>query len=191
MYRFEQVANFKTFHRFSLRFPYLFDCLIKRSFNFFSIPSLSLSIPHSQHYSVLHYRINKLPNGDVVLQGLPNQSFASPMELIDTVDGLACKPTKPLKSLYGKCLPPTHWGLQEELIRDHLLSRAPDFGLTGEQLAEQLDCDLHFSETLPPIVRSLILKSLHEVQPWYHYRLSRADAERRLEAAGHLDGKFL
>ena len=141
--------------------------------------------------SVLHYRINKLSSGDVVLQGLPNQSFASPMELIDTVDGLACKPNKPLKALFGKCLPPNHWGLSEDHIRDQLLTRAADFGLTSTELADSLDCDLHFINNFSPIVRSLILKSLHELQPWYHYRLSRTDAERRLESSGHLDGKFL
>ena len=141
--------------------------------------------------SVLHYRINKLPNGEVVLQGLPQQSFTSPMELIEAVDGLACRPSRPLRAPFGKCLPPTAWGQSEEHLREQLLARAADFGLSAEQLAEGLDADLHFAAHFSPIVRSLIVKSLHEVQPWYHFRLSRADAERRLEASGHLDGKFL
>ncbi|KAJ6225580.1 hypothetical protein RDWZM_004125 [Blomia tropicalis] len=150
----------------------------------------------SFHYAittgnVLHYRINKLPNGDVVLQGLPNQTFASPMELIDTVDGLACKPTKPLKALFGKCLPPTHWGLSDQFIRSQLLSKAANYGMSHDDLANNLDCDLHFNANFSPFVQSLILKSLHELQPWYHYRLSRADAERRIESSGHADGKFL
>lgn len=127
----------------------------------------------------------------MVLQGLPNQRFASPMQLIDTVDGLACKPTKPLKAPFGKCLPPTHWGLSEDFLREQLIKRAPDWGLTREQLREHIDCDLHFSDALSPIVRLLVVKSLHEIQPWYHYRLSRTDAERRLESSGHVDGKFL
>ena len=145
----------------------------------------------SPSHSVLHYRINKLPNGEVALQGLPNQKFPSPIELIDTVDGLACKPSKPLNALFGKCLPPTHWGLSEDYIRSQLLSKASNYGLTEEQLAENLDCDLHFSSNFSPIIRTLILKSLHEFQPWYHHRLSRADAERRIEVSGHVDGKFL
>lgn len=141
--------------------------------------------------SVLHYRINKLSSGDVVLQGLPNQRFTSPMELIDSVDGLACKPSRALKALHGKCLPPTHWHLAEDIIREQLILRAPNWGLSEEVMRDKLDCDLHFSATFSPIVRSLIVKSLHELQPWYHYRLSRADAERRIEASGHQDGKFL
>ena len=115
------------------------------------------------------------------------------MELIDSVDGLACKPTIPLKAPFGKCLPPTHWGLSEQLIRTQLLNRAQDFGLTTGELSDGIDCDLHFvaSTKLSPLVRLLIVKSIHELQPWYHYRLSRADAERRIESSGHLDGKFL
>ena len=149
--------------------------------------NFSIQLP----FSVLHYRINKLPGGDVVLQGLPNQRFASPMNLIDVVDGLACKPNIPLKAAAGKCLPPTHWGLSEEFVRDQLINRAPDWGLTRDQFRELVDCDLHFSSTLSPIVRGLVVKSLHELQPWYHYRLSRIDAERRIESSGHADGKFL
>lgn len=127
----------------------------------------------------------------MVLQGLPNQTFATPMELIETVDGLACKPNRPLKTQFGKCLPPTHWNLSEDFIRDQLINRAPNWGLTVEEMRDNLDCDLHFSPTFSPLIRSLIIKSMHELQPWYHYRLSRTEAERRIESCGHVDGKFL
>lgn len=126
-----------------------------------------------------------------MLQGLPNQTFATPMELIETVDGLACKPTRPLKTQFGKCLPPTHWNLNEDFIREQLINRAPNWGLTVEEMRDNLDCDLHFSPTFSPLIRSLIIKSMHELQPWYHYRLSRTEAERRIESCGHVDGKFL
>ncbi|KAH9419103.1 hypothetical protein DERP_005606 [Dermatophagoides pteronyssinus] len=148
-----------------------------------------LSLCH--HNSVLHYRINKLSNGNVVLQGLPNQTFQSPMELIETVDGLACKPTIPLRALFGKCLPSTHWKMNPDTIREQLLQRAPNWGLTVEEMRENIDCDLHFSPTFSPLIRSLIIKSMHELQPWYHFRLSRLEAEKRIESSGHLDGKFL
>lgn len=140
---------------------------------------------------MLHYRINKLANGDVVLQGLPTQVFPSPMQLIEHVDGLACKPTRPLKPRNGKCLPPSHWGVPEETLRKQIISRANQYGLSEDQVRDTVDCDLHFCPSLSPIVRSLIVKSLHELQPWYHFKLSRTDAERRIESSGHVDGKFL
>lgn len=126
-----------------------------------------------------------------MLQGLPNQTFQSPMELIETVDGLACKPTRPLRAPFGKCLPPIHWKMNVETIREQLLQRAPNWGLTIDEMRENIDCDLHFSPTFSPLIRSLIIKSMHELQPWYHFRLSRLEAEKRIESSGHLDGKFL
>uniref|UniRef100_A0A6G1SN22 Tyrosine-protein kinase SYK n=1 Tax=Aceria tosichella TaxID=561515 RepID=A0A6G1SN22_9ACAR len=41
-------------------------------------------------------------------------------------------------------------------------------------------------------IRTLIYKSLHEFQPWFHGRISRDEAERRIEEGGHQrDGSFL
>lgn len=41
------------------------------------------------------------------------------------------------------------------------------------------------------VTKSLLLKSLHEIQPWYHGRLTRLEAEKHLLETGHKDGKFL
>ena len=91
-----------------------------------------------------------------MLQGLPNQTFQSPMELIETVDGLACKPTRPLRAPFGKCLPPIHWKMNVETIREQLLQRAPNWGLTIDEMRENIDCDLHFSPTFSPLIYSMM-----------------------------------
>lgn len=41
------------------------------------------------------------------------------------------------------------------------------------------------------VTKSLLLKSLHEIQPWYHGKLTRLEAEKHLLDSGHKDGKFL
>lgn len=40
-------------------------------------------------------------------------------------------------------------------------------------------------------IRTLIYKSLHEFQPWFHGKISREEAERRIEDGSLRDGKFL
>lgn len=40
-------------------------------------------------------------------------------------------------------------------------------------------------------IRTLIYKSLHEFQPWFHGKISREEAERRIEDRPLRDGKFL
>lgn len=40
-------------------------------------------------------------------------------------------------------------------------------------------------------IRTLIYKSLHEFQPWFHGKISREEAERRIEDGLTRDGKFL
>lgn len=40
-------------------------------------------------------------------------------------------------------------------------------------------------------IRTLIYKSLHEFQPWFHGKISREEAERRIEEGASKDGRFL
>ncbi|XP_054162174.1 RGS domain-containing serine/threonine-protein kinase A-like [Oppia nitens] len=148
-----------------------------------------LSLCHQQ--SVLHYRITKLRSGELILQGLPQQKFATIIALIECVDGLACKPTRPVNASIGQCLPPTYWGLTADEIRDKLLTKAPDWGLARDELDCQMDDELHFLPGASPVVKQLVTATIHEMQPWFHYRLTRVEAERRLELSGHKDGKFL
>lgn len=41
------------------------------------------------------------------------------------------------------------------------------------------------------VSKSLLNKMLHEIQPWFHGRLSRSEAEKRMLDSGHKEGKFL
>ncbi len=127
----------------------------------------------------------------MILQGLPQQKFSSPVSLIDCVEGLACKPSHPINASIGQCLPPTHWGLTEQEVREKMIAKALDWGISSDELDQQLDSDLHFAPGVSPVVKSLVNKTLHEIQSWFHWRLSRVEAERRIEVSGHKDGKFL
>ena len=91
----------------------------------------------------------------------------------------------------GQCLPPTYWGLTADEIRDKILAKAQDWGLTRDELDCQLDDELHFTTGASPVVKTLVNSTIHEMQPWFHHRLTRVEAERRLEVSGHKDGKFL
>ena len=113
------------------------------------------------------------------------------MALIDCCEGLVCKPSRPMQASVGQCLPPTHWGLTIDEVRDHLVLKAQEWGLTAAQLDRQLDTELHWTNVASPVVKSLVVSTLHEFQPWFHRRLSRIEAERRLQVSGHKDGKFL
>jgi hypothetical protein len=72
-----------------------------------------------------------------------------------------------------------------------MIAKALDWGISSDELDQQLDSDLHFAAGVSPVVKSLVNKTLHEIQPWFHWRLSRVEAERRIEVSGHKDGKFL
>ncbi|XP_035217979.1 tyrosine-protein kinase SYK-like isoform X2 [Stegodyphus dumicola] len=134
--------------------------------------------------SVLHYRIKKLSSGEVGLCGVPRQKFAGPVELVQGVEGLACKPTLPCNKSLDSVLPLTHWGVTEETIRKAILKKAKEWGIDEDKL------DTSLTENYSDI-KLLITKTLHEVQPWFHGPLSRIEAERSIEESGHKDGKFL
>ncbi|GIY80669.1 tyrosine-protein kinase SYK [Caerostris extrusa] len=139
---------------------------------------------HCYQKSVLHYRIKKLSSGEVGLCGVPRQKFAGPVELVQGVEGLACKPTLPCNKSLDSVLPLTHWGVTEEAVRKAILKKGKEWGIDEDKL------DTSLTENYSD-VKLLITKTLHEIQPWYHGPLSRIEAERSIEESGHKDGKFL
>ncbi|XP_067137669.1 tyrosine-protein kinase Shark-like isoform X3 [Centruroides vittatus] len=134
--------------------------------------------------SVLHYRIKKLSTGEVGLCGVPRQRFPGPVELVEGVEGLACKPVIPCNKSLDSVLPLTHWGVTEEEIRKAMLQKAREWGIDEDKLDSSLT--ENYSD-----IKLLITKTLHEIQPWFHGRLSRLAAEQHIEESGHKDGKFL
>ncbi|XP_064476823.1 tyrosine-protein kinase SYK-like [Ornithodoros turicata] len=142
--------------------------------------------------SVLHYRIRRCSGaggGGFGLCGLPagGRQFRDPLELLASgAEGLACRPCHPCNRALDAMLPPTHWGLPDEAVRAFMLLKARNWGVDEARLDVSPT-----STTGGPDLRSLLAKTLHEVQPWFHGPLSRAEAERRLQDSGHMDGKFL
>ena len=139
-------------------------------------------------YRVLHYRITRLTSGELLLHGMPGQRFSDMESLLADVDGLACRPTTPCDKAGGCLLPPTHWGVSLSEIRAAIIVRTREWGLS----------DLHFEESgnnqllsTTEATKALILKTLHEIQPWFHGRCPRLEAEKRIEESGHKEGKFL
>ncbi|XP_077549390.1 tyrosine-protein kinase SYK-like [Haemaphysalis longicornis] len=143
--------------------------------------------------SVLHYRIRRLAGAGVELCGLPGQQFRDPWALLEGVQGLATRPSLPCNRARDAMLPPTHWGLSDDTVRAFMLLKARHWGMDEQQLdgAPPAQGGVQPERAGPGDLRSLLSKTLHEIQPWFHGRLSRADAERRLQDAGHLDGRFL
>ncbi|KAH9366834.1 hypothetical protein HPB48_000035 [Haemaphysalis longicornis] len=143
--------------------------------------------------SVLHYRIRRLAGAGVELCGLPGQQFRDPWALLEGVQGLATRPSLPCNRARDAMLPPTHWGLSDDTVRAFMLLKARHWGMDEQQLdgGAPAQGGVQPERAGPGDLRSLLSKTLHEIQPWFHGRLSRADAERRLQDAGHLDGRFL
>ncbi|KAH8036357.1 hypothetical protein HPB51_025698 [Rhipicephalus microplus] len=132
----------------------------------------------------------------VELCGLPGQQFRDPWALLEGVQGLATRPSLPCNRARDAMLPPTHWGLSDDTVRAFMLLKARQWGMDEQQLdgspTPASPQGVRPEGSVGPCdLRSLLSKTLHEIQPWFHGRLSRADAERRLQDVGHLDGRFL
>lgn len=98
------------------------------------------------------------------------------------------------------------WGLREQLLQHPLLCLPPanlgpvvsNVDANANQqpnLAELPAWQQHLLQQdrnlISEVSKSLLNKMLHEIQPWFHGRLSRAEAEKRILDSGHKDGKFL
>ncbi|RWS30954.1 tyrosine-protein kinase ZAP-70-like protein [Leptotrombidium deliense] len=147
--------------------------------------------------SVLHYRIIRLPNGEVMLHGSDTQKFAAIDLLIENVEGLATKPLIPCDKNKEWTLPPTYWGVSEHQIRMTILRLIREWGaqelpaFTIESPEINGSDESHTKLILTEVTKVLLNKTLHDIQPWFHGKLSRIEAEKRLEEHGFKDGKFL
>lgn len=137
---------------------------------------------------MLHYRITKLTTGELLLHGMPGQKFTDMDTLLQRVDGLATRPSVACDKTSGCLLPPTHWGVGLAEIRAAILKRTREWGLNDLKFEESGSNQL-LSTTEQ--TKALILKVLHEIQPWFHGRVARSECERRIEESGHKEGKFM
>lgn len=159
---------------------------------------------------VLHYKIVETEDSFVALHGqVGDEKFATIDELIEKAQGVATKPRWPInrQSLESQILPPTYWGLSVDQIRLAILLKAKQWGFpllspAFQQQQQQPDsANVPMTETAAAApnattlnnetIRTLIYKSLHEFQPWFHGKISREEAERRIEEGPPRDGRFL
>jgi hypothetical protein len=168
---------------------------------------------------VLHYKIVETDDSFVALHGqVGDEKFATIDELIEKAQGVATKPRWPIQrqSLESQILPPTFWGLTVDQIRLAILIKAKQWGFSlpnfqqpaattqlsnaypaaadqqPQQSSDNMATTANGINTLNnETIRTLIYKSLHEFQPWFHGRISREEAERRIEDGQQRDGRFL
>lgn len=179
---------------------------------------LSLMVVNNNNsMDVLHYKIVETEDSFVALHGqVGDEKFATIDELIEKAQGVATKPTWPIsrQGLDSQILPPTYWGLSVDQVRLAILIKAKQWGFpllsslfqTPQQNQEQqqqqvlngtncVDNNTSSSSSVTTLnnetIRTLIYKSLHEFQPWFHGKISREEAEKRIEDGHPRDGKFL
>ncbi|KAK7099740.1 tyrosine-protein kinase SYK-like [Littorina saxatilis] len=140
----------------------------------------AVSICHKSN--VHHYIIEKQADGMYrIPQGI---LFASPVDLIlhyqTNTDGFVTRPTIPCNRSHGQ-------------------SPVAFRGITYQQLekamqieAKKINADV--DRAMGPLRDTLVKRvagNLHTDMPWFHGKLSRQEAEDRLEKDGHEEGKFL
>ncbi|RWS05473.1 tyrosine-protein kinase SYK-like protein, partial [Dinothrombium tinctorium] len=131
-----------------------------------------------------------------MLHGLETQKYASIDALLESVEGLATKPIIACDRTQAWILPPTYWGLTEAQIRATILRKIREWGLQEQLPSLAIEAVAGCEEAnnkvvLTEVTKALINKTLHEIQPWFHGKLSRVEAEKRIEESGHKEGKFL
>ncbi|KAG1659450.1 Tyrosine-protein kinase SYK [Nymphon striatum] len=134
--------------------------------------------------SVLHYRLRTFPDGLVGLTGMPRQKFPGPVELVDNVEGVACKPRIPCCRISSQFAGDLYLGLTKEEVRKIMKQKAQEWDIQDDKLDSQQN--ENYSD-----LKSLMMKTIHEYQPWFHGPLTREEAEKRMDTYGHSDGKFL
>ncbi|XP_061192017.1 tyrosine-protein kinase SYK-like [Saccostrea echinata] len=141
----------------------------------------AISICHNNN--VHHYSIEKRLDGQfMIAEGKP---FPGPLELIEhhktTIDGFVTKPTKPCNR--SKFQPAIAFrGMTYTDLENELLKKAEKMKNVRMETALGAQRD-H--------LMVMVAKDLHTQMPWFHGSISRDEADKRLTADGHEDGKFL
>lgn len=102
----------------------------------------------------------------------------------------------PLLSSLFQQAPPQEQLIQNNLLLsiDHHHHQQQQQNFTCNQtgnMTEKSQINNNITTLNNETIRTLIYKSLHEFQPWFHGKISREEAERRIEDGSPKDGKFL
>nr|KAG5713979.1 hypothetical protein BaRGS_020307 [Batillaria attramentaria] len=140
----------------------------------------AISIVHSG--KVHHYSIEKQVDGSYKIpEGKP---FRGPVELIQhyqaNMDGFVTHPRTPCNRLPSQA-PVAFRGITYHQLEKQLQLEAKKIGADMERAMG----------TLRDTLIKRVALNLHQDMPWYHGKISRNEAEKRLEQDGHEQGKFI
>ncbi|GAB6031661.1 Tyrosine-protein kinase ZAP-70 [Chamberlinius hualienensis] len=143
-----------------------------------------LSVGHNNQ--VLHYLIQKSSDGLYHLNGATPEKFVGPIELIENLNpsSLSFRLQAPCLKPVNVFMPGVNCGIAEDKLQEALEKKAAEWGLKEDEmktLIQNRDGDIW----------RLVFKTLHESEGWFHGKISRAEAEKRLAKSGHKNGKFL
>ncbi|XP_030074137.1 tyrosine-protein kinase ZAP-70 [Microcaecilia unicolor] len=131
-----------------------------------------------------HYPIERQLNGTYAIAG--GKPHCGPEELCEYYskdpDGLCCSLRKPCNRPSG--LEPAQGifdSMRDNMVRDYVRQT---WKLEGDALEQAI-----ISQA--PQVEKLIATTAHERMPWFHGKISREEAERKLYFGAQPDGKFL
>lgn len=129
-----------------------------------------------------HYSIEKQVDGAYKIpEGKP---FPGPVELIQHYqkhgEGFVCQPSEACNRFSGQA-PVAFRGITYHQLEKALLIEAKKINA---------DVDKALGPMRDQLVKRVAL-NMHVDMPWWHAKISRAEAENRLIRDGHFDGKFL
>lgn len=153
--------------------------LLRESIN--PLGNYAISICHKNNFH--HYNIEKRQDGMYkISDGRP---FQGPVELIQhhqrNLDGMITNPNIPcMRQPFQR--PIAFRGMTYTELENELISKAESMKNAKMERALGAQRD-HLI--------LLVAKDLHKKQPWYHGKITRDEADKRMTKAGHEDGKFL
>ncbi|PAA56553.1 hypothetical protein BOX15_Mlig002125g1 [Macrostomum lignano] len=140
----------------------------------------AVSICHAGR--VLHYSVERQPDGAYRIAN--GRAFPGPVELLRhhaaRLDGFVTLASLPCDRPADSS-PLALQGVTLDDLAAATVAKATELGYDS----------LNLDEPQRALACRLALSQLHLRQPWFHGRLCREEAERRLAAAGHVEGAFL
>ncbi|XP_041360389.1 tyrosine-protein kinase SYK-like [Gigantopelta aegis] len=141
----------------------------------------AISLCHSG--KVHHYIIEKQVDGQFMIP--EGQKFPGPLTLIRHYEqhpaGFVTTPTIPCNRLPSQA-PVAFRGMTYNDLEQEIISRAKS--------VKKVNMDKALGPMREHLVK-MVARDLHTNMPWYHAKIEREEAEKRIRKEGHEDGKFL
>ncbi|XP_033112027.1 tyrosine-protein kinase SYK-like [Anneissia japonica] len=146
--------------------------------------SYVLSLYHGD--GIYHYAIDRQYDNTVAIRD--GKKFPGPIELVQhykvNADGLLCKLTKPVTLKPGE-QPRAFDQMSHSDLDQQIISVGEKMGISSDiiETAMRGDRKGQFVQAINSV--------LHQTQPWFHGKLSREDAEKRILRSRPKDGSYL